>query len=124
MSNETEFFGTKIAVSKLNNGEVAAFTFKNTADSLDTKVTTLKVDVKDKTAEIASWGKKNDYPQAILKQVQLNGSASSGLRFLRKAHYGNGLVLVRDEADANGKKQTKMVSLSDVPEILRFSDLL
>lgn len=120
MSNETEFFGTKIAVSKLKNGDVAAFTFKNTADSLDTKVTTLKVDVKDKTAEIASWGKKNDYPQAILKQVQLNGSASSGLRFLRKAHYGNGLVLVRDEADVNGKKETKMVSLSDVPEIQQF----
>ena len=27
MSDNTEFFGTKIAVSKLNNGDVAAFTF-------------------------------------------------------------------------------------------------
>ena len=38
MSNETEFFGTKIAVSKLNNGDVAAFTFKNTTENLDSTV--------------------------------------------------------------------------------------
>ena len=49
-----------------------------------------------------------------------NGSASSGLRFLRKAHYGNGLVLVRDVPDANGKKETKMVDLAEVPEIQKF----
>lgn len=120
MNENTEFFGTKIAVSKLKNGEVAAFTFKNTTENLDSTVTTVKVDVKDKTAEIASWGSKNSYPQDILKAVRPNGSASSGLRFLRKAHYGNGLVLVRDEADANGKKETKMVSLSEVPEIQQF----
>ncbi len=119
MSENTEFFGTKIAVSKLANGEVAAFTFKNSADSFDTSVTKLKIDVKDKSAEIASWGKKNDYPQAILKQVRLNGSASSGLRFLRKTHYGNGLILVRDIA-TDGKKNTQMVDLSEVPQIRDF----
>lgn len=120
MSDNTEFFGTKIAVSKLKNGEVASFTFKNTSESLDSSVTVVKVDVKDKTAEIASWGKKNDYPQNILKAVRPNGSASSGLRFLRKAHYGNGLVLVRQEANEQGKKETKMVSLTEVPEIQQF----
>ena len=119
MSENTEFFGTKIAVSKLSNGEAAAFTFKNSVDSFDTSVTKLKIDVKDKSAEIASWGKKNDYPQAILKQVRLNGSASSGLRFLRKTHYGNGLVLVRDVA-TDGKKDTKMVDISEVPQIRDF----
>lgn len=119
MSENTEFYGTKIAVSKLANGEAAAFTFKNSVDSFDTSVTKLKIDVKDKTAEIASWGTKNDYPQAVLKQVRLNGSASSGLRFLRKTHYGNGLILVRDVA-TDGKKDTKMVELTEVPDIQNF----
>ena len=119
MSENTEFFGTKIAVSKLANGQAAAFTFKNSVDSFDTSVTKLKIDVKDKTAEIASWGKKNDYPQAVLKQVRLNGSASSGLRFLRKTHYGNGLILVRDVA-TDGKKDTQMVELTEVPDIKAF----
>lgn len=120
MSDATEFFGTKIAVSKLANGETAAYTFKNTTDNLDSSVTVVKVDVKDKTAEIASWGSKNDYPQQILKAVRPNGSASSGLRFLRKAHYGNGLVLVRDVANDQGKKETKMVDFTEVPDIQTF----
>jgi hypothetical protein len=119
MSENTEFFGTKIAVSKLANGEAAAFTFKNSVDSFDTSVTKLKIDVKDKTAEIASWGKTNNYPQAVLKQVRLNGSASSGLRFLRKTHYGNGLILVRDIPN-DGKKAIQMVEDSEVPEIKDF----
>lgn len=120
MNDNTEFFGTKIAVSKLANGETAAYTFKNTSESLDSSVTVVKVDVKDKTAEIASWGKKNDYPQQILKSVRPNGSASSGLRFLRKAHYGNGLVLVRDVANDQGKKEIQMVGLNEVPDIQKF----
>ena len=120
MSENTEFFGTKIAVSKLATGGAAAFTFKNTSESLDSSVTVVKVDVKDKTADIASWGKKNDYPQAILKAVRPNGSASSGLRFLRKAHYGNGLVLVRDVANDQGKKEIQMVDPSEIPAIQEF----
>jgi len=119
MNDATEFFGTKIAVSKLANGETAAYTFKNTTDNLDSSVTVVKVDVKDKTAEIASWGSKNNYPQEILKAVRPNGSASSGLRFLRKAHYGNGLVLVRDVSN-EGKKETKMVDFTEVPDIQTF----
>lgn len=120
MSEATEFFGTKIAVSKLANGQVAAFTFKNTTENLDSSVTVVKVEVKDKTAEIASWGKNNNYPQEILKAVRPNGSASSGLRFLRKAHYGNGLILVRDVSNEQGKKETKMVELSEIPAIQKF----
>lgn len=120
MSDQTEFFGTKIAVSKLQNGQTAAYTFKNTTENLDSSVTVVKIDVKDKTAEIASWGKNNNYPQEVLKQVRLNGSASSGLRFLRKSHYGNGLVLVRDVANEQGKKETQMVDLSEVQDINLF----
>lgn len=120
MDSATEFFGTKIAVSKLKTGEVAAFTFKNTSESLDTTITTLKIDVKEKTAQIASWGKNNNYPQTILKQVRLNGSASSGLRFLRKAHYGNGLVLIKQEANDSGKKETKLIPIDEVQNIKDF----
>lgn len=120
MNDNTEFFGTKIAVSKLPTGQAAAYTFKNTTENLDSSVTVVKIDVKDKTAEIASWGKNNNYPQEVLKQVRLNGSASSGLRFLRKSHYGNGLVLVRDVANEQGKKETQMVELAEVEDIQLF----
>lgn len=120
MSGQTEFFGTQIAVSTLPSGGSIAYTFKNSADRMDTTVTSVKVDVKDKQGEVASWGKNNDYPQQIMKAVRLNGSASSGLRFLRKAHYGNGLVLVKHEANDSGKKVIKVVPVADVPAINEF----
>ena len=88
----SEFLNTHIAVSKYK-GHDALVTFKNTADRLDTTVTSVKVDVKDKQGNIASWGKNNDYPQKVIEAVKISGSASSGLRFLRKSHYGNGIVL-------------------------------
>ncbi|UOX32418.1 hypothetical protein LXD69_10175 [Flavobacterium sediminilitoris] len=115
----TEYYG-KIAISTLPSGAFAAYTFTNSNDKLDTTVTAVKVEVKDKQGEVASWGKNNDYPQQVLKAVRLNGAASSGLRFLRKAHYGNGLVLVKDEVDDNGKKKPKLVTLEEVPEIKEF----
>ncbi|MES2813208.1 MAG: hypothetical protein V4670_12110 [Bacteroidota bacterium] len=120
MDNNTEFLGTLIAVSTLSNGATAAYTFKNSSDKLDNTVTAVKVDVKDKQGEVASWGKSNDYPQQIMKAVRLNGSASSGLRFLRKAHYGNGLVLVKDEANDAGKKVTLVVPLTEAQSISDF----
>jgi hypothetical protein len=120
MQDSTDFLGTKIAVSTLSNGAVAAYTFKNSADNLDSQVTAVKVEVKDKVGEIASWGKNNDYPQQIIKNVRVNGAASSGIRFLRKAHYGNGLVLVRDTVDQAGKKAPQVVPITDVQEINDF----
>lgn len=120
MQESTNFLGTKIAVSTLTNGATAAYTFKNTPDNLDSQVTAIKVDVKDKVGEIASWGKKNDYPQQIIKAVRINGAAASGIRFLRKAHYGNGLVLVRDAVDQLGKKAPEVVPITDVPDINDF----
>lgn len=119
MQDTTQHFG-KISISTLPNGAVAAYTFKNSSDRLDATVTSVKVEVKDKQGEVASWGSNNDYPQQVLKAVRLNGSASSGLRFLRKAHYGNGLVLVRHESDENGKKVIKHIPLEDVEEIKTF----
>lgn len=115
----SDFLGTHIAVTQ-HKGASALVTFKNSIDKMDGAVTAVKVEVKDKVGTIASWGKNNDYPQQVIKEVKKNGAASSSLRFLRKAHYGNGLVLFKDEADANGKKAPRMIPLSDVPEIEAF----
>lgn len=114
----TKFLSNHIAVSKYK-GVDALVTFKNAADRLDTSVTKVTVDVKDTTGEIASWGKQNNYPQEAIKAVKLNGSASSGLRFLRKAHYGNGLVLYKDEVE-NGKHKPKLIPISEDETINTF----
>lgn len=118
-NSDTSFLG-KIAVSTLADGSNVAYTFKNSIDKNEGTVSTVKVEVKDKQGEVISWGKKNDYPQEIMKAVRLNGSASSGLRFLRKAHYGNGLVFVRDEVNDAGKKNPKVVPMTEIPVIDAF----
>lgn len=120
MQESTTFLGTKLAVSTLSNGASAAYTFTNSKDRLDTTVTAVKVEVKDKEGAVASWGKNNKYPQEILASVKLNASASSGLRFLRKAHYGNGLVLVKDEVNEQGKRAPKLVPVFELPEVDAF----
>jgi len=116
---QSEFLGTHIAVSEYK-GAGALVTFKNSIDKMDGTVTAVKVEVKDKQGSIASWGKSNDYPQQVIKEVKKNGAAASSLRFLRKAHYGNGLVLIKDEVTPEGKKAPKMVPLSDVQDIAQF----
>lgn len=116
---ESEFLGTHIAVSQYK-GAGAMVTFKNSIDKMDGTVTAVKVEVKDKQGSIASWGKANDYPQQVIKEVKKNGAAASSLRFLRKAHYGNGLVLIKEEVTEEGKKAPKMVPLSDVQDIAQF----
>lgn len=115
----SEFLSTHIAVSKYK-GQNALVTFKNTSDRLDTSVTAVKVKVEDKVSEIASWGKNNDYPQKVIEAVRLNGSASSGLRFLRKAHYGNGLILYKDNVNDQGKKQIQLVPVTENKDINDF----
>lgn len=120
MEKTTEFYGTKIAVSTLPGNGAVAYTFTNSTERNDSSITTVKVDVKDKQGTIIAWGKKNDWPQQVLSAVKLNGSAGSGLRFLRKAHYGNGLILVKEQVNDAGKKSPVIVPLSDVPEIKEF----
>ena len=116
--NSTEFFGD-IAISN-HKGLGAVYSFIDTTASDKNKVTSVKIDVKDKSAEIASWGKNNDYPQKTLQAVSLSGSAQSGLRFLRKAHYGGGLILFDDAPTAEGKKSIKLLQQSTYPEIDTF----
>lgn len=118
MSN-TEFLGTHIAVTE-HQGSPAMVSFKNSIDKMDESVTAVKVDVKDKQGVIASWGKNNDYPQQVIKEVKKNGTAISALRFSRKAHYGNGLVLMKNEVSENGKKDPKVVPISELAVINEF----
>ncbi len=115
----SDFLSTHIAVSKYK-GHDALVTFKNTTDRLDDTVTSVKIDVKEKTGSIASWGPQNDYPQKVQEAVRLNGSASSGLRFLRKAHYGNGLIMFREETTDTGQRKKVIVPLSEVEPIDTF----
>jgi len=117
--SESTFLGNHIAITQ-HNGSGAMISFKNSIDKMDGTVTAVKVDVKDKQGEIASWGKNNDYPQQVIKEVEKNGTATSALRFLRKAHYGNGLVLLRNGVSDSGKKDPKVVNLTDVPAINEF----
>jgi len=118
MSN-TVFHGN-IALSSFK-GVGAAYSFKNTTDVKgESKVTTVKVEVKEKQGTIVSWGANNDYPQQVLKAVKKNGSAASGLRFLRKAHYGNGLVLMKKGVTEDGKHDHKIIDEETVPAIAEF----
>jgi hypothetical protein len=115
----SEFLGNHIAITEYK-GSPAMVSFKNSIDKMDGTVTAVKVEVKDKQGEVASWGKANDYPQQVIKEVKKNGTAASSLRFLRKAHYGNGLVLLKNEVSDSGKKDPKVVPLTEVPTINDF----
>lgn len=116
--NKTQFFGN-IALSSF--GKIGAvYAFKNTTETGPNAITTVKVEVKDKTGEIASWGSKNDYPQKIVEAVGNSGSGQSGLRFLRKAHYGGGVILFDDTPTQDGKKSIKLLQPSAFPEIDLF----
>lgn len=109
-----------IYVSTSKSGVSAIYNFTNTVDKAPNQVTTVKVDVKDKVGEVASWGKKNDYPQEIIKKMQLSGSGQSALRFLRKAHYGNGLIQFRNTPTNEGKKAIQLLDLATLPDVLAF----
>lgn len=116
--SRTEYFGN-IAVSEYQ-GMGVAYSFKNTTQTNESNVTAVKIDVKDKSGTIASWGSNNDYPQKILKAIRMSATGSSALRFLRKTHYGNGIVLMTNKPDENGKKAPKLIDLSLHPEINDF----
>lgn len=112
-----------IKVHTLSNGVKAAFVFSNPNKSEGSTVTTLKIDTKDKTSsEIASWGSDNKYPGKLIDVVRKSGSAGSGLRLLRKVHYGNGLIIFSN-APVEGKKSIQLLNWNDYPEIAKFAQL-
>lgn len=116
-------FTGQVAISDIPNGK-AVYAFKNTVEKGDSVVSTVKIDTKEKTGIVASWGKANDYPQKVMEAVKKNGSASSALRFLTRAHYGNGIILHNEsQADENGKKAPALLNLADFPDVNAFFKL-
>jgi hypothetical protein len=83
------------------------------------KATTVQIESTAGSAKIAAWGADNMYPSKVLEAARKNSSASRGISFLRKAHYGSGFVLMRDEV-TDGKKDPKKVPLQSLPEINEF----
>lgn len=82
------------------------------------KHTVLKT--KGKDAKYIAWGDSDTWPLEIAEKVRKNGSASSAIRLLRRAHYGNGLVLYRNVKDESGKKKVEYIDRTEVPEIDAF----
>lgn len=78
------------------------------------------VQIVPKKNEIANWGGGNDYPTKFLKELRKNGTASGALRVLKSVHYGAGLVLKKNEKDAEGLRQQSVVPISQEPEINTF----
>lgn len=97
----------------------AIVSFKNTTDKKEAP-TTIVVETIDKTNNVvASWGVNNDYPQKLLDEVRLNGTALAGLKVLIKTHYGSGFILAKEEFE-NGKRKITPQSISENAEINAF----
>jgi hypothetical protein len=108
-----------IGFAEFNTG-LGVVSYINTSASAGDKVTTVQVEVKDKVGTVASWGKNNDYPQKIMEAVRKNGSASRGLSFNRKAHYGNGLTLLNIDVTDDGKHDPRVIPIASQPLIRDF----
>lgn len=80
----------------------------------------ISVKSKTKDAKYIPWGESDNWPLQIAEKVRKNGSASSGLRLLRRAHYGNGLILYKNVKDDTGKKTVVYIDRTEVPEIDLF----
>ena len=97
-------------------GSKTAFSFSKDKKSSNTSVKT-----DDKTSgEVALWGEDNRFPQELLKQVNLNGTAGAALRVLKATHYGQGFHLYTEDTDPKGKVDKKVVSIKNYPEIQEF----
>lgn len=115
MSNTT--FHGNIALSSFGTitgtrtGVIYAFT--NTQSKGDDQLTAYQIETKIKAnSSIVAWGSNNDYPQKIYEQIKKNGTGSASLRFLRKAHYGNGLNFLRRDVTPEGKHNIQVVPLN------------
>lgn len=109
-----------ISVSEYK-GVGVVYAFTNTVDKKnENNVTTIKVEVKDKVGIIASWGKNNKYPQEIVDAMKLSGAGSSALRFVRKAHYGNGIIIFSNTPTPEGKKAIQLLDINKYPDIDAF----
>jgi hypothetical protein len=97
----------------------ALVSFKNNFDTKTTP-TQIIVETKDVVSQtVASWGPTNDFPQKLLKNLELNGAGLSGLKVLARTHYGGGFVLA-DETFAEGKRLVTAKSINEFPAIKEF----
>jgi hypothetical protein len=108
----TEFLTEHIAL--LNNN---AYTFKSNKG--ESTVSTVKIETVNASGEVASWGANNKYPQELMDDIRKSGVVGSALRVLKNTHYGNGMVLTKDNYEG-GKKSVDLISVKDYPEIKEF----
>lgn len=99
-------------------GGTALVSFKNPV-SAEVEPSRVMATPENEIGEIAAWGAANDYPQKVLAAIRQNGSALSGLRVLRKTHYGKGFILA-EETFEDGKKVITPKSIKQFPEIHAF----
>tara|TARA_R110000850_G_scaffold277151_1_gene424856 strand:- start:48062 stop:49402 length:1341 start_codon:yes stop_codon:yes gene_type:complete len=111
---KTTFINDSIAVSEFTN---AAFVFSSAKNKEAS--TAVVFETKEKTGKVASWGPNNDAPQKIMESIKKSGAAKSGLRFNKKAHYGNGLILTRENYEG-GKKENIPVPLTELKREQEF----
>ena len=95
---------------------VVSFKAKKTGEESSSKV---KVYTDKDSQGFASWGDNNDFPQKLLKEIGKNGAALSGLRVLRRAHYGGGFVLCKEQIQDN-KRSIELVALSSDSDLKAF----
>ena len=81
----------------------ALISFKNGSKPNATP-TSVIIETENKVQDkVAAWGPNNDYPQKLLKNLQLNGAGLSGLKVLARTHYGSGFVLAKETFE-DGKR--------------------
>jgi len=110
------FWHNDIAITQSGK---ALVTFKSPVDS-KVEPSRVMIDSEYTTGSIASWGSNNDFPQKLLDSVRKNGAALSGLRVLRKAHYGSGFILAQETFDQEGKRLIQQKSIKQYPVISDF----
>jgi len=111
----TVFYGD-VAVT---GQDVQALVSFKSSKQTENNVTSVTLYTENEQGKIAAWGSNNDYPQQLLKKIRLNGAALSGLRVSRKAHYGSGFILVKENHE-NGKRLMEQKSFHQYSDINTF----
>lgn len=97
----------------------ALISFKNGSKPNATP-TSVIIETENKVQDkVAAWGPNNDYPQKLLKNLQLNGAGLSGLKVLARTHYGSGFVLAKETFE-DGKRIITPQSINAYKEINEF----
>lgn len=63
----------------------------------------------DKSDKIAYWGENNNLPKDIVDTGFKSGVFAGNMKILRKAHYGNGVTLYRNQKDEKSGKISRQI---------------